>query len=103
LKNDKINTLVATCIAEEGLDFGEIDLVICYDSSGLNPVSMIQRFGRTGRKRPGRVIMFLNEDEIKSYEMNMLSTKAITTNLDWQSFNDGLMVKAKDSGLQYYQ
>ena len=49
VKNNKINTLVATCIAEEGLDFGEMDLVICYDSSGISPVRMMQRFGRTGR------------------------------------------------------
>jgi ERCC4-related helicase len=68
LKTHKINTLIATCIAEEGLDFGEIDLIVCYDASGLTPVRMMQRFGRTGRKRAGRVIMFLNEYEIKKYE-----------------------------------
>jgi len=32
--------LVATCVAEEGLDIGEVDLIICYDS-GLNPIRMI--------------------------------------------------------------
>jgi len=26
------NTLVATCVGEEGLDIGEIDLIICFDA-----------------------------------------------------------------------
>jgi len=26
------NVLVATCIGEEGLDIGEIDVTICYDA-----------------------------------------------------------------------
>jgi Fanconi anemia group M protein len=30
-RNGKINTLVCTCVAEEGLDVGEVDLVICFD------------------------------------------------------------------------
>lgn len=48
------NTLVATCIAEEGLDIMEVDLVICFDAN-VSPLRMIQRMGRTGRKRDGRV------------------------------------------------
>lgn len=70
VKNNKTNTLVATCIAEEGLDFGEMDLVICYDSSGLSPVRLMQRFGRTGRQREGKVYMLLDENEIVTYEQN---------------------------------
>src|SRR5689334_16376435 len=31
-QNNELNTLIATCIGEEGLDIGEIDLIICYDS-----------------------------------------------------------------------
>ena len=52
--------LVATCIAEEGLDIGEVDLIICYDS-GFSPIRMIQRMGRTGRKRDGKIIILLTE------------------------------------------
>lgn len=48
------NVLVATCVAEEGLDIGEVDLIICYDSSS-SPISTTQRRGRTGRKRTGNV------------------------------------------------
>lgn len=59
-KNFELNTLIATCIGEEGLDIGEIDLIICYDS-GFSPVRMVQRMGRTGRKREGKVIVLLME------------------------------------------
>lgn len=57
-KNGKYNTLVATSIGEEGLDIGEIDLIICYDSSA-SPIRMLQRMGRTGRKRAGRIVLLL--------------------------------------------
>lgn len=26
------NTLVSTCVGEEGLDIGDVDLIICYDA-----------------------------------------------------------------------
>ncbi|KAI9894952.1 MAG: 3'-5' DNA helicase [Vezdaea aestivalis] len=52
------NTLVATSIGEEGLDIGEVDLIVCYDSSA-SPIQMLQRMGRTGRKRAGNVVLLL--------------------------------------------
>ena len=55
-KNGIYNTLVATSIGEEGLDIGEVDLIICYDSKA-SPIRMLQRMGRTGRKRAGRIIL----------------------------------------------
>ena len=47
--------MVATHVGEEGLDIGEVDIVFHYDipSSILRNV---QRSGRTGRKRVGKVI-----------------------------------------------
>lgn len=57
-KNGKYNTLVATSIGEEGLDIGEVDLIICYDSSA-SPIRMLQRMGRTGRKRAGNIVLLL--------------------------------------------
>ena len=48
------NVIVATSIGEEGLDIMEVDLVICFDAN-ISPLRMIQRMGRTGRKRDGRV------------------------------------------------
>lgn len=52
------NTLVATSIGEEGLDIGEVDLIICYDASA-SPIRMLQRMGRTGRKRAGNIAVLL--------------------------------------------
>ena len=59
-RNGACNVLVATCIAEEGLDIGEVDLIVCYDSVS-SPLRLMQRMGRTGRKRAGRVVMLVIE------------------------------------------
>jgi len=56
-KSGALNTLIATSIGEEGLDIGEVDLIICYDSKS-SPLRMLQRMGRTGRKRAGKIILF---------------------------------------------
>jgi ATP-dependent DNA helicase MPH1 len=55
-KQGKYNTLIATSIGEEGLDIGEVDLIVCYDSKS-SPLRMLQRMGRTGRKRSGKVVL----------------------------------------------
>ena len=57
-KAGEFNVLVATSIGEEGLDIGQVDLIICYDASS-SPIRMLQRMGRTGRKRAGRVVLLL--------------------------------------------
>lgn len=49
------NTLIATSVAEEGIDIGEIDLIVCFDITSTNPTRFVQRIGRTGRKRKGEV------------------------------------------------
>ncbi len=54
------NTLVATCVGEEGLDIGEVDLIVCYDVS-KSPIRLVQRMGTTGRKREGRIIVVVTE------------------------------------------
>ncbi|KAJ7293338.1 hypothetical protein C8J57DRAFT_1268767 [Mycena rebaudengoi] len=59
-KAGEFNVLVATSIGEEGLDIGEVDLIICYDAQ-KTPIRMLQRFGRTGRKREGKVHVLLSE------------------------------------------
>ena len=57
-KSGVYNTLVATSIGEEGLDIGEVDLIVCYDASA-SPIRMLQRMGRTGRKRAGKIEILL--------------------------------------------
>lgn len=38
------NVLVSTCVGEEGLDIGSVDLIICFDISTQSPVRLIQRY-----------------------------------------------------------
>ena len=59
-KQGNFNTIVCTCVGEEGLDIGEVDLIIFYDVS-KSPIRLIQRMGRTGRKRAGKIIVLLTE------------------------------------------
>ncbi|GAA6040845.1 hypothetical protein JCM8097_007744 [Rhodosporidiobolus ruineniae] len=54
------NVLVATSIGEEGLDIGEIDLIVCYEAN-KSPIRMLQRVGRTGRARDGHIIVLMSE------------------------------------------
>ncbi|CAH2012892.1 unnamed protein product [Acanthoscelides obtectus] len=55
------NTLLSTSIGEEGLDVGEVDLIICFDISNKSPIRMVQRMGRTGRKKEGSIIVLVTE------------------------------------------
>jgi ERCC4-related helicase len=54
------NTLISTCVGEEGLDIGEVDLIVCFDAH-KSPVRLVQRMGRTGRQREGRIVMLVTE------------------------------------------
>ncbi|GFR04332.1 fanconi anemia group M protein, partial [Trichonephila clavata] len=54
------NTLVSTCVGEEGLDIGEVDLIVCYDCP-KSPIRLVQRMGRTGRLRGGKIIILIAE------------------------------------------
>ena len=63
-RDGKYNTLIATCVAEEGLDINEVDMVVNYDVAS-NPTRFMQRRGRTGRKREGRCVnLLLAEDKV---------------------------------------
>ncbi|TFG08828.1 MAG: DEAD/DEAH box helicase [Promethearchaeota archaeon] len=55
------NTLIGTSVAEEGLDIAECDLVVFYDVVP-SAIRSIQRRGRTGRKKEGKVYVLMAED-----------------------------------------
>jgi Fanconi anemia group M protein len=60
-RNGKLNVLVATSIAEEGLDIPSVDLVVFYEPIP-SEIRYIQRKGRTGRKRFGKAIILVTKD-----------------------------------------
>lgn len=55
-------------VGEEGLDVGEVDLIICFDVSQHSPIRLVQRMGRTGRKRDGHIIVLVTDG--KEHEVN---------------------------------
>ncbi|XP_054827690.1 Fanconi anemia group M protein [Eublepharis macularius] len=71
------NTLVSTCVGEEGLDIGEVDLIICFDAQ-KSPIRLIQRMGRTGRKRQGRIVVILSEGrEERTYNQSQSNKRSL--------------------------
>jgi ERCC4-related helicase len=63
LKDGTLNVLVATSIAEEGLDIPAVDCVIFYEPIP-SEIRYIQRRGRTGRKGPGKVTILATTDTL---------------------------------------
>lgn len=81
------NTLIATCIGEEGLDIGEVDLIVCFDAQ-YSPTRLVQRMGRTGRRREGRCVILLTEGtEEKVYKKSQSKKRSIIKSiLDQRAF-----------------
>lgn len=95
-KKGAYNTLVATSIGEEGLDIGEVDLIICYDAS-KSPIRLLQRMGRTGRKRAGNIYLLLMKGkEERDYEAandNYLKMQQKITSGKEFTFHDHLSMR----------
>lgn len=60
-KAGETNVMVATSVAEEGLDIPSTDLVVFHEPIP-SEIRTIQRRGRTGRNRPGRVVVLVTRD-----------------------------------------
>jgi Fanconi anemia group M protein len=60
-KAGEYNVLVATSVAEEGLDIPSTDLVLFYEPIP-SEIRSIQRKGRTGRKHDGHVVVLVTKD-----------------------------------------
>jgi len=63
LRNGEANVLVATSIAEEGLDIPEVDHVVFYEPVP-SEIRYIQRRGRTGRRVAGKVTILIAENTV---------------------------------------
>ncbi|XP_035388629.1 Fanconi anemia group M protein isoform X2 [Electrophorus electricus] len=71
------NTLVSTCVGEEGLDIGEVDLIVCFDAQ-KSPIRLVQRMGRTGRRRQGRIVIILAEGrEERTYNQSQSNRRSV--------------------------
>jgi ERCC4-related helicase len=85
-RNGEFDVLVATSIAEEGLDIPQVDLVVFYEPIP-SEIRYIQRRGRTGRKSSGRVIILAAKDTIDERYLNaskkrMEKTKQILSTIN---------------------
>ncbi|MFX1325506.1 MAG: DEAD/DEAH box helicase, partial [Promethearchaeota archaeon] len=62
-RKEEINILIATCVAEEGIDIPNVDSIIFYEPVP-SEIRLIQRRGRTGRYAPGRCYILVTEDTV---------------------------------------
>lgn len=84
----EFNVLVATSIAEEGLDIPEVDLVVFYEPIP-SEIRHIQRRGRTGRKNLGSVLILATKNTIDQRYLDVSrkkiqKMKSILSSIDTQ-------------------
>lgn len=95
-RDGTFNVLVATSIGEEGLDIGQVDLIVCYDASS-SPIRMLQRMGRTGRKRAGNIVLLLmkgkEEDKFAEAKDNYQRMQQLICNGDSFEFRHDLSTR----------
>jgi Fanconi anemia group M protein len=60
-KNGEFSVLVCTSIGEEGLSIAEVDMVIFFEAVP-SEIRLIQRRGRTGRVRAGRMVALVSKN-----------------------------------------
>jgi Fanconi anemia group M protein len=73
-KDGTYNVLVATSIAEEGLDMPEVDLVIFFEPVP-SEIRYIQRRGRTGRKSAGSVLILGSKETVDERNLKASSRR----------------------------
>ena len=106
----EFQVLVATSVGEEGLDVPEVDLVVFYEPVP-SAIRSIQRRGRTGRHRPGRVVVLMakgTRDESyywasKRKEKGMFNAiKLIAKELEKKYGRESPMAKGKITSLDQF-
>jgi len=114
-KEDVFNVLIATSVAEEGLDIPSTDLVVFYEPVP-SEIRTIQRRGRTARKMPGKVIILITKDtpDVGYYwssrrkermmrsELEVLRSSLDKKFEDATSFYEGMTIKDNQKKLDEY-
>ncbi len=93
-KDGEYNTLVATSVAEEGLDIPATDLVVFFEPIP-SEIRSIQRKGRTGRKHAGRVVILMakgSKDEAYHWSSSRKEKTMLRT---MKNINGELELKSK--------
>ena len=85
----EFNVLVATSVAEEGLDIPSTDLVVFYEPVP-SEIRSIQRKGRTGRRHTGKVVVLITEDtkDVAAYWSSVKKEKKMRSNVE-KIFSNG--------------
>jgi Fanconi anemia group M protein len=114
-KNREFNVLIATSVAEEGLDIPSTDLVVFFEPVP-SEIRSIQRRGRTGRKMPGKVIILItkgtsdvgyywssrNKERNMRYELEILRSSLTKKFEDPKSFYEKIENKNNQKSLDDY-
>ena len=58
------------------MDIGQVDLIVSFDAS-TSPIRNIQRAGRTGRKRSGRVVLLVSAGQFGHLFVALLGVMAV--------------------------
>lgn len=114
-KEDVFNVLIATSVAEEGLDMPSTDLVVFYEPVP-SEIRTIQRRGRTARKMPGKVIILITKgtpdvgyywssrrkERMMRSELEVLRSSLDKKFEDATSFYEGMTIKDNQKKLDEY-
>ena len=102
-REGKFNVLVATSIAEQGLDIPEVDTVVFYEPIP-SEIRQIQRRGRTGRHGEGKVIVLMTKNTMdEAYRWSAFhKEKRMYRNLNNLKKKLTLMINTKEEKLTNY-
>ena len=88
-RKGKFQVLVATSVAEEGLNIPNVDLVLFYEPVP-SEIRFIQRKGRTGRYADGRVVILIYENSIDIKYLESARRKVLNMKSSLQNANFSL-------------
>ncbi|PVU85960.1 hypothetical protein BB560_006854 [Smittium megazygosporum] len=85
-KNNKLNLLIATQVAEEGLDVADCNLVIRFDPA-LTLTSFIQARGRARSKKSTFAVMVIRESTVDDKNMDMIGKPKLNDEIGYDAKN----------------